>query len=91
MLRDLLAIRQHPYVVAAAAVLCAAVLSLVAFVLVRVVRARWSGRSATVTCLMCGRRRRVTASVLQDGFFICRCGQKVLIPDPDSVRRRNRL
>lgn len=91
MLRELLTLRQHPYVVAAVAVLCAVVFGLAAYLLARLIRGRWLGRSVTVTCLMCGRRRRVTPSVVQDGFFICRCGQKVLIPDPDAVRRRNRL
>ncbi|MGQ9525857.1 MAG: hypothetical protein ACUVTZ_13610, partial [Armatimonadota bacterium] len=79
------------HLVVAVAVLSVVALGLAAWILARVVRVRWFGQSKAVTCLICGRRRRVTASVLQDGFFICRCGQKVLIPDPDSVRKRNRL
>ncbi|HEY3284870.1 MAG TPA: hypothetical protein VGN26_21555 [Armatimonadota bacterium] len=49
-------------------------------------------RAGRVTCIMCGRRARVSRRGLLLGYVRCkRCGQKVLLPQVNAYRQRNRF
>jgi|GEM_PF-2223532 hypothetical protein len=92
MWRKLLGLAESPLLILIAVAVLAGLAAL--FLLLWLRRARKAEKPqkpGRITCLLCGRRRRITKSMLEDGFFICRCGQKVLVPDPEAMRRKNRL
>jgi hypothetical protein len=87
MLSITLALLQRLHTETVAVVVLVGVACMAAYLMLRARKARFRTR---VSCLICGRRYRVTQGMVDTGSFTCRCGQQVLLPGHDAPRQRNR-